>query len=394
MNIKEFYNKKFLVSIEIAKRFLGHQKFQRNFLVFLIIIFIISSLFCFTVKYLGMKEVIPWFIGYSDISPFNKIALQPGLPYIDKDVEYPAITGLFIHLTGLGKTKENYFLLSSFFLVLFGLLTLITLYKLVLEKGIDKKRLIIFFAAAPSILFFMIYNWDLIAIFFTVLSLYFFRQKKDVSAAIFLSLGFNAKLFPILLLPIMLLKRDSIIKWVKIIFSFFITSIIVNIYFIIKNFDGWLFFYTFNSLREPNPDSMWGIIYRFSGIEIKLIGLISLVLFLIFYLFIIFYYRKKNIYYLGAASILLFLIFNKVFSPQYILWLLPFFILIPKLNKISFYSLEISNLIVLFSILPWIFIIPKIDLFLNISQFFVIVRHIIMIYLVYFILKQQYSTNL
>jgi len=394
MNIKEFYNKKFLVSIEIAKRFLGHQKFQRNFLVFLIIIFIISSLFCFTVKYLGMKEVIPWFIGYSDISPFNKIALQPGLPYIDKDVEYPVITGLFIHLTGLGKTKENYFLLSSFFLVLFGLLTLITLYKLVLEKGIDKKRLIIFFAAAPSILFFMIYNWDLIAIFFTVLSLYFFRQKKDVSAAIFLSLGFNAKLFPILLLPIMLLKRDSIIKWVKIIFSFFITSIIVNIYFIIKNFDGWLFFYTFNSLREPNPDSMWGIIYRFSGIEIKLIGLISLVLFLIFYLFIIFYYRKKNIYYLGAASILLFLIFNKVFSPQYILWLLPFFILIPKLNKISFYSLEISNLIVLFSILPWIFIIPKIDLFLNISQFFVIVRHIIMIYLVYFILKQQYSTNL
>ena len=394
MNIKEFYNKKFLVSIEIAKRFLGHQKFQRNFLVFLIIIFIISSLFCFTVKYLGMKEVIPWFIGYSDISPFNKIALQPGLPYIDKDVEYPVITGLFIHLTGLGKTKENYFLLSSFFLVLFGLLTLITLYKLVLEKGIDKKRLIIFFAAAPSILFFMIYNWDLIAIFFTVLSLYFFRQKKDVSAAIFLSLGFNAKLFPILLLPIMLLKRDSIIKWVKIIFSFFITSIIVNIYFIIKNFDGWLFFYTFNSLREPNPDSMWGIIYRFSGIEIKLIGLISLVLFLILYLFIIFYYRKKNIYYLGAASILLFLIFNKVFSPQYILWLLPFFILIPKLNKISFYSLEISNLIVLFSILPWIFIIPKIDLFLNISQFFVIVRHIIMIYLVYFILKQQYSTNL
>ena len=394
MNIKEFYNKKFLVSIEIAKRFLGHQKFQRNFLVFLIIIFIISSLFCFTVKYLGMKEVIPWFIGYSDISPFNKIALQPGLPYIDKDVEYPVITGLFIHLTGLGKTKENYFLLSSFFLVLFGLLTLITLYKLVLEKGIDKKRLIIFFAAAPSILFFMVYNWDLIAIFFTVLSLYFFRQKKDVSAAIFLSLGFNAKLFPILLLPIMLLKRDSIIKWVKIIFSFFITSIIVNIYFIIKNFDGWLFFYTFNSLREPNPDSMWGIIYRFSGIEIKLIGLISLVLFLILYLFIIFYYRKKNIYYLGAASILLFLIFNKVFSPQYILWLLPFFILIPKLNKISFYSLEISNLIVLFSILPWIFIIPKIDLFLNISQFFVIVRHIIMIYLVYFILKQQYSTNL
>ena len=292
--IKEFYNK--------------------NFLAFLIIIFLISSLFCFAVKYAGMKEYIPWFIGYSDISPFNKIALQPGLPYINKDVEYPIITGLFIHIMSLGETKENYFLLNSFFLILFGLLTLIVLYKIVLEKNIDKNRLVYFFAAAPSILFFIIYNWDIIAILFTVLSLYFFRQKKDVLAAIFLALGFNTKLFPILLLPIMLLKRDirtEFSAWIRIIFSFAITSLIVNVYFIIKNFKGWIFFYTFNSLREPNPDSIWGLIYRFSGIDIKLTGMISLALFLFFYFFIIFYYRKKNIYSIGAASILLFLISEK-----------------------------------------------------------------------------------
>ena len=167
---------------------------------------------------------------------------------------------------------------------------------------------------------------------------------------------------------------------------FFISFFVVNSYFILNNFEGWLNIYTFHSGRLPNPDSVWGIIFSlFPRMNVEFINTFTLVTFSVLYFIIILKKRKDSLINLWFVSLLLFLVLNKVFSPQYTIWLLMFFVLSNKFSKTTFYSLEISNAIVLFSILYWFTL--KEAIFINISHITVLIRHAILIYLLIFYLR-------
>ena len=53
--------------------------------------------------------------------------------------------------------------------------------------------------------------------------------------------------------------------------------------------------------------------------------------------------------------VLLFILLFKGFSPQFLLWLLPFFVLLPVVEAVPFYVLEVLNLAVFFCALQWLF---------------------------------------
>jgi hypothetical protein len=75
---------------------------------------------------------------------------------------------------------------------------------------------------------------------------------------------------------------------------------------------------------------------------------------------------------------LVFLLVNKVFSPQYLLWLLPFFVLCQELaSKKFFYSLEVANLLVLLLVIAPI-LYSELVLFLYLSLLFVFIRHLLL----------------
>ncbi len=355
----------------------------------LIVIFVVLvSFISFSRSFLGLIGAVPWQYGYSDV--FNEDRINPvtalKLPYLEVTIEYPLITGFFIYLAWFfGKSLLGYAILSYVLLTLFAIIAAMTLYKLCGILNAAKNRLWMFFVFAPSMIVFNIFNWDIIAVMFMVLAIYSYYRNKFIWASLFLALGFNAKLFPVLLLPIMLLKTGWKNK-IKISLTFVITCIFLNIYFMIKNFSVWKSTYIFHSLRQPNIDSVWVL----TGLNTQTINILSLALFLLFFALLVYNHKKYDTIKMGFLAVLLFLIVNKIFSPQYMLWLLPFFVLSSFITKIPYYVLEVSNLIVFFATSTWI-LASKEFMFLFISHISIVVRSIILVYLLYIIIKSSAS---
>jgi uncharacterized membrane protein len=322
-----------------------------NFFIFLFIALL--SLSALTIiRYLEVSGVFPTFLTYSDIYALEKKVRIP-LPFIKKNIEYPILTAIFIELMGiLGKSKESYFLFNAFFLILAYVLASFLLYKIIPKK--DRKKLLIFWTITPSSILFTVYNWDILGILFTLFSFYLFERKKDILASLFLLLGVCVKIFPVIFLFPILFKRKFKEK-IKIILTFLFGFLLLNIYFILTDFQSWLYPYLFQISREPNIDSFWGIISSIFSINPVVINLLSLFSFLLVYCLTLWKFRKKSYIEICFLAFLTFLIFGKIFSPQYILWLLPFFVLSSYSNKNLFYLLEASNAIVFFSVMIWYF---------------------------------------
>lgn len=346
---------------------------------------IIVSTLSFARSFLGLIGIIPWHIGYSDIFNYDRInpATAAQVPYVEKPVEYPVITGFFIYLMWLfGRNLLGYALLSYISLTLFAVITALFLYKLCSLLKIPHNRLWWFFALAPSMLLFNIFNWDMLAVMFMTLSVYYFYKEKPGLAALFIGLGFNAKLFPAVLLPIMFLKAGKKER-MKMSLIFLAAFLVLNSYFIFNNYELWKATYSFHSIREPNIDSIWHL----TGLSVSMVNSLSAALFLLFYLILIVNHKKFDFISMSFLSIALLLIFAKIFSPQYILWALPFFVLLPHLNKGLFYLLESANIIVFFTTAAWILSIKNIVL-LGISNVFVIARAMLLVAIIFLSLRR------
>lgn len=331
-------------------------------------------------------------IFYSDVLGFFQKATTPGFPYLEKNIEYPVITGIFIQLMGYaGINRGWYFIFSSFFLLLFAVATTYFLYKLVPPE--NQKRVLLYWIFAPSFLIFLTYNWDILAVFFSVAALYLAGKEKNGASAVALALGASSKLYPALYLAPLLLKIKSGRYRLKTFFVFLFAAAAINIYFAWKNFSGWFYFFWLNQTRNSNPDSLWTTIRFLSGdLNISTINIISLLLFLCGASFVIWKMRGRSRMEIGFGLTLVFLLTNKVFTPQYLLWLLPFFVLAPVAGKTLFYALEFSNAAVLFTILPWFFSGHNIFYF-YLGMPFVIIRHLLLFVILIILLRQKLPQN-
>ncbi len=320
---------------------------------------------------------------YSDIATLYNIAVEPGLPYIDKLIEYPVLTGLFIHFAGvIGQSSWGYYFLSAFLLVSFAIVATYFLYRTI-EERMNKRGVFIYWILAPSMFFFLVYNWDMIAVMFAVVALFCMSRDRDYLASVFIALGFCSKLFPVVFLLPLLLKRRRPSRWIKIIGIFSVITAAINVPFMLANFEGWYYFISFSSQRSPNPDSIWAVINSLvPQLSITYINVISFFLLAVSYIFVVWKYRHESTTKLCLILIILFLIFNKVFSPQFLLWLLPLYVLLPMKKRWLFYILELLNIIILFVIQGYYSSAPSQQGHLLVSSnIFVVLRHILLIYL-------------
>lgn len=328
----------------------------------------------------------PLRIVYSDTLGFYARAAAPGYPYIGKNFEYPVLTGVFIDaMARLGGSQPGYYAATSVFLAAFAVVIAVLLWRMAPADAAG--RLWRYFAFAPSLLIFAAYNWDLLALLFVVAALYVMERKRFGAAAFFLALGFSAKFYPVIYLAPLGLLQSSWKERGKTLAIFAATAIAVNLPFILANVDGWSYFFTLSSVRNSNPDSIWTIVrFFFRGLNVPTINAISFSLFAGGYGWALWRFRNREglgrdaalrfapALWLCFLGTLIFLLTNKVFSPQYILWLLPFFVLLPATTRRQFYALEGANLAALFSILPWFFLGKDIFYFYLASPF-VLARH-------------------
>ena len=363
---------------------------------------------------LGLLKILPWYLVYSDTLGFFERATAAGFPYISKFIEYPVITGLFIQLGGfLGESRAGYYWISVAGLIACAVIATYFLYQILPET--QKGRLLRYWIFAPSMVIFLTTNWDILAITLVVAALYFFHKEKWYWGAFLLSLGFSTKFYPILYFLPLLIKVPRWKNRLAIIGIFVATTAALNGFFAYYHFDFWYYFYSLNALRDPNPDSVWTIIrYFIRPFEMNTVNWLSFVLFGGSYFYLILKNRKESLLKLFTIATLLFVLCNKIFSPQYLLWLLPFFVLMPEINGFPgsrtsaiprhnmarnegdshrsfttwFYLLEFSNLAAFFSILPWFFLGHDMFYFYLASPF-VIIRHICLIAILFYAVKKK-----
>jgi uncharacterized membrane protein len=113
------------------------------------------------------------------------------------------------------------------------------------------------------------------------------------------------------------------------------TAVAVNLPFAVTNFDSWFATYRFHSVRQPNIDSLWSVLVRGRIWNVTLLNLLTTGLIALSSVGILVAghrrFRKDQTYpFLQVCGALLaaFLLWNKVQSPQYTLWILPFFALL------------------------------------------------------------------
>jgi uncharacterized membrane protein len=271
---------------------------------------------------------------YSDISSLyfrDRLWLHPA-PYFDYKFEYPVVTGAFVWLVSfIHSSVTTYTLASAAVLVLLGLATVWLVHEY------EGSRVWVL-AAAPVLGLDAVLNWDLLAIAFTAAALVLYQRDRDGWAGGMLALAVWAKLFPLLLLPVIAIARARERKWPSLgrsLLSFGLVSAAVNLPVAIQRAaagggyvarSGWAYFYTFNERRRDVGGLWWffGWLHP-KAPEINRISAVLLLLALA---------AVAGAMLLGArrvppsklvapaflALLAWFLFINKIYSPQFGLW--------------------------------------------------------------------------
>lgn len=307
-----------------------------------------------------MPNIVP--SHYSDItSVFWREGVGSGrhlIPYYQFTFEYPVIVGILVYLCSSIRTfipdfslaMAYYTLFMSLFLYAFTIGTIIALYRVLeLIKG-DKSRIWKCFLIMPSFIMFTVYNWDMIAVFFMVLSLYFFLKDELWKACAALGLGIASKVYPIMLLPVYILEAPKWKERINLSLVTFSVFLLLNAPFMALNFNGWFQTWTYHA--------SWGIedswlIFLFDQMDPKAHYVALAVLIYLVYKGLL--ESSKKSYESKAERVIersflmcvAWLFGNYVVTPQMALMLLPFYVLIPALPLALIYISEVLNALII-----------------------------------------------
>lgn len=307
-----------------------------------------------------------WFC-YSDIVPLLGAEQLTGgrLPYLDACAategqcdEYPVLSMYVMRLAAWAtNTLPGFFWANAILLALSAAIVALCLYLL------DGRRALLF-ALAPTLLIYGFMNWDLIAVAFATGATLAYLIRRDVWSGVLVGLGAAAKIYPaMLVVPFVLgrFKEREPDRGIHLAWAAIGTWVALNAPFAIVAPKGWFEFFRFNAQRPADWDSLWFIVHeRITGdlfvSATKAINVASALLFVAASIGLWLLRRRVEPDFprwtFGFPMLVAFLLTNKVYSPQYGLWLLPWFVLaLPKLRP--FVIFEIADVAVFLTRFSW-----------------------------------------
>lgn len=191
------------------------------------------------------------------------------------------------------------------------------------------------FAASPALVLAWLINWDLLAVALAAGAMWGWSRGRPALSGVLIGLGTATKLYPIFLLGalfVVCLRRRRLRPFLVAAGAAVATWLLVNTPPVVTGFEQWRAFWTFNADRGADLGSLW-LVWQQAGHEVDpgLINTVSWVLFMtvcaaVFALGML-ARRTPRIAQLAFLVVAGFLLVNKVYSPQYVLWLLPFAVL-------------------------------------------------------------------
>ncbi|MFC1403134.1 MULTISPECIES: glycosyltransferase family 87 protein [Streptacidiphilus] len=310
---------------------------------------------------LGMVQKIPcyntgWFYGataqydhacYSDIPHlFTLRGFSIGnIPYLDKIpnpspdmqyLEYPVLTGLFMWLaawltpSGGGDVhrEQVFWLLNAGMLMVCAVIAVIAVMRTHRRRPWDA----LLFALAPVLALDSTINWDLLAVALTAVGMALWAGRRTVWAGVFIGLATAAKLYPVFLLgPLLVLcwRAGRMRAFGQTLAAATAAWLVVDLPFMLLNFKGWATFYVFSQTRTIDYGSFWLILSQ-NGVINWSVNTVNTVITMLLALcclgiawLALAAPRRPRFAQLAFLIIAAFTLTNKVYSPQYVLWLLP-----------------------------------------------------------------------
>ena len=289
-------------------------------------------------------------ICYSDVPPlFFAERLDVGaVPYLDHPVEYPPLTGMWMWLAALPSTTAAAFFgwTSALFVVSGGIVGGL------LARTVGVRRTLVF-AAAPTLWVSGAVNWDLPSLALATAGLVAHRRGRDGWAGTWLGLGTAAKLWPALLLPAVVLGAGTVrgrAAGIRTALTAVGAWALVNLPVALAAPDGWLRFLELNRERPADWDSLWRIVPGWVGADLEVATLnlagatVTLVGCAVLLLLAVRWDPPQQWHLVALPLIAWFLLANKVWSPQFSLWLLPLLALAtpPIWTLVAFFLADVA----------------------------------------------------
>ena len=257
--------------------------------------------------------------------PFSEKTLL-GDTKVQHPVEYPALTGLIMWLLSFLVSPSqtavfDYYRITAAFQIVLLAISAYLIFKLA------GKKYGFYFILAPAVLYSLNRNWDIWAIAAMLLAIYLFEKKRFHLSAILLAVSIATKFFPIvLMLPIMIifLRNKQIKLFIRYALTTAIAWTVINLPFVLINYEGWAYFYKFSAERGLGSASFFEITniilpsITFSSIHFYILNTLALVAVTTYFV------RLKSVPTLAATSFFVmfgFILFNKQYSMQYVIWL-------------------------------------------------------------------------
>ncbi|WP_425359130.1 glycosyltransferase family 87 protein [Actinoalloteichus spitiensis] len=282
-------------------------------------------------------------------------------------VEYPVLTGVVIWAGAIFAHNDAEFLLGSALVMApFGLLTAWML------GGLSRWRALVW-ALGPPVVLYAFHNWDLPVVLCAVAAVYVVHRgwgrrgahrplaDRALVASVLLALGFAFKIYPgVFVLPLLLYvltggtggrelpasvrragRRLDPAGALRVAFAAVVTVVLVNLPFMLLGFEGWRASFEFQGNRKVDltTNSIWYWGFRpwsnpDNGAFQAAMDVLSPTLMLASFALACWLgwrrFQREGTYpwiAVSAAMLCGFLLLHKVHSPQYTLWLLPFFVL-------------------------------------------------------------------
>lgn len=307
---------------------------------------------------LGMVEKFPcyngdWFFGataqythacYSDVPHlYQGRGFADGLvPYFDRlpgdmeYLEYPVLTGLFMEVAAwltpgggsLQHQEQLYWMVNA------GLLMICAVFVVVCVARTHERRPwdALLVALAPAFALTATINWDLLAVALTAGAMLMWARGRVLAFGVLLGLATAAKLYPVLLLgPLLVLcwRAGAWREYRTAVTGALVAWLAVNLPLMLLAPDGWAKFYTFSQERGVDFGSFWLVLSQRTTdpLTTESVNTLAMVLMgatcagiaaLTFTA-----PRRPRFAQLAFLVVAAFILTNKVYSPQYVLWLIP-----------------------------------------------------------------------
>jgi len=242
-------------------------------------------------------------------------------------VEYPPLTGVVMWATALitphGQNSDKYY-----FLINIALLAALFVFTAILISKINPTKWYLL-PLLPAVIASMYINWDMWAVATAVLSIYWFDRKRYLLSSTALAISIATKFFPIVLLipiAVIFLKTREVKAGLRYLLQTVLLWTIINAPFAILTPKGWWRFFKLNSDRPADLGSFWQAINIFN-INPPHINVYWMALFLLASLVVVGHLIRNvstpTLAQTAFIFVALFTALNKVYSPQYVLWLAP-----------------------------------------------------------------------